>query len=59
MCNPSICNCESNKACKIGEYFNIKNCSYERHFFGKLVLAFEDEVLYTTNALRDDKKSNV
>ena len=50
MCNPSICNCEYNKACKIGEYFNIKNCSYERHFFGKLVVAFEDAVLYTTDA---------
>ena len=42
--NPSACDCECNKACKFGEYSDIKNCSYEKRLFGKLVLASEDEV---------------
>ena len=42
--NPSACDCECNKACKFGEYSDIKNCSYEKRLFGKLVLACEDEV---------------
>ena len=25
MCNHSTCNCECNKACKIDEYYDIKN----------------------------------
>ena len=37
--NPSRCDCEYNKACKIGEYLDIKNCLCKKRFFGKLVLA--------------------
>ena len=36
---PSRCDCEYNKACKIGEYLDIKNCLCKKRFFGKLVLA--------------------
>ena len=37
MWNSSICDCECNKACKIGEYLDIKNCLCKKRFFGKLV----------------------
>ena len=32
MWNPSMCDCECNKACKIDEYLDIKNCSYKKMF---------------------------
>ena len=38
--NPSACECEYNKACKIGEYLHIEN-----HI---LVLTCKDEILNTT-----------
>ena len=56
MWNPSTCDCECNKACKIDEYLNIKNCSCEKRLFGKLVLACEDEKLNTAETSFDDKK---
>ena len=43
--NCSTYDCERNKACKIGEYLDVKNYSCKRRFFGKLVLASEDELL--------------
>ena len=45
---PSTCDCLSNKPCKIDKYLDIKNCLCETHPFDKLVLAYEDEILYTT-----------
>ena len=30
MCNPSTCDYECNKACKIDEYVHTKNCSCEK-----------------------------
>ena len=48
MWNFSTCNCECNKVRKIGEYLDIKNCSYKKRLSGKLVLACEDEILNTT-----------
>ena len=56
MWNPSTCNCEDNKACKIKEYLEIKNCSCKKRLFGKLVLAFEDEILNTTETSLVNKK---
>ena len=56
MWNPSTCNCECNKASKIDEYLNTKNVSREKHLFGKLVLACEDEILNTTEKSLADKK---
>ena len=32
MMNLSTCNCECDKACKIGEYLDIKNCSCKKIF---------------------------
>ena len=46
MCSPSTCICECNKACKIDEYLDIKNCSSEK--LGKLVLTCEDEIFNIT-----------
>ena len=37
MWNPSTCDCECNKACKIYEYLDIKNCSCKKCLIGKLV----------------------
>ena len=51
-----MCDSESNKACKIEEYLDTKNCSYEKLLFGKLVLACEDEILNTIETSLDDKK---
>ena len=39
------------KASKIDEYLDIKNCSREKCLFDKLMLAFEDEILNTTETL--------
>ena len=50
MSNPSMCDCECNKACKIDNYLDAKSCSWEKHLITKLVSACEDEVLNTTEA---------
>ena len=49
MRNPSTCYCACNKAWKIDEYLEIKNCFCKKRLFGKLVLN-------TTETSRDDKK---
>ena len=54
MWNPSTCDCECTKACKIDEYLDIKNWSCAKRLIGKLVLEFEYEILNTTEAF--DKK---
>ena len=56
MWNPRKCDCEWNKACKIDEYLDIKNCSCEKRLIGKLVLACEGEISNTTETSLDDKK---
>ena len=56
MWNSSKCDCQCNKACKIDEYLDIKNCSCGKGLIGKLVLKCEDEVLNTTETLPNDKK---
>ena len=48
---------EFNKACKLDEYLDIKNCSCKKCLIGKLVLACEDEILVTTETSYDDKKA--
>ena len=50
MRNPSTCDCEHNKPCKIDEYLNIKNCPCKKRPTGKLVLGYEDEILNTTES---------
>ena len=47
---------QSNKACKIDEYLDIRNCSCEKRLFSKLALACEDEILNTNETSFDDKK---
>ena len=59
MLNPSACDWECNKACKIDEYLDVKNCSCEKRLIGKFVLECEDEILNTTKTLLNDKKSNI
>ena len=59
MWNSSTYDCKCNKACKIDEYLDIRNCSCEKCLIGKLVLEFEDEILNTTETSLDDKESNM
>ena len=56
MWNPVTCHCECNKACKIDEYLDIKNCSSKKPLSSKLVLLCEDEILNTTETSLVDKK---
>ena len=56
MWNPSACDCECKKACKIDEYRDIRNSSCEKCLIGKLVLECEDEMLNTIETSLDDKK---
>ena len=51
MWNPSTCDCECNKAYKIDEYLDIKNCSCKKSLIVKLVLECEDEILSATRTL--------
>ena len=49
MWNPSNCDYECNKACKIDEYLDIESCPCKKRLFGKLlVFACLDEILNTT-----------
>ena len=52
--NPSTCDCECNKACKIDEHLDTKNNI--KRLIGKLVLRCEDKILNTTETSPDDKK---
>ena len=55
MWNPGTCDCECNKVCKVDQYLHMKNCSWEK-CIGKLVLAYEDKILNTTETSLFDKK---
>ena len=43
-----MCDYECNKACKIDEYLDTKNCSCKKRLIGKLLLECKDEILNTT-----------
>ena len=51
MQNPS-----TSETCKIQEYLDIVNCLCEKRLFGKLALAFEDEILNKSETSLVDKK---
>ena len=42
--NPSTCGFGCNKTCTIGEYLDIKHFLCKKRLYGKLVLAYEDEI---------------
>ena len=56
MWNHSTHDCECNKACKIDQYLDIKNCSCKKHLIGNLVLEYGDKILSTTETLLNNKK---
>ena len=56
MWNGNRCNRECNKACNSDDYLNIKNFSYKKHLFDKLVLGCEDEIVNTCETSVIDKK---
>ena len=35
--NPSICECECDKSCDIGEYLDYSNCKCRKKLFDKLI----------------------
>ena len=53
MWNPSMCDCDCHKACKIDEYLDITKTLCKKRLFG------EGEILNTTETLLNDKKSNM
>ena len=55
MRNPSTCDCECKKACKIDEYLDTKNFSCGNFLLGKLALQCEDDILNTTKTSLHDK----
>ena len=56
MWNPSACDCECNKACKIDKCLDIKSYSCKKRLNGKLVFGCENEILNTTKTSLDNKK---
>ena len=56
MWNSSTCDCKCNKACKIDEYLDTKNCSRKERLFGKLLSACKDEILNKTKTSVNHKK---
>ena len=56
MWNPSTCDWECNKACKIDKYLDNKSCLWGKCLIGKLKLPYEDEILNTTETSLNDKK---
>ena len=56
MQSHSMCDCECNKACKIDEYLDIKNCLSKKRLFGKLALVCQNEIINTTESSFDNKQ---
>ena len=48
--------CKWNKACRIDEHVDVKNCSCKKFPVGKLVLECGDKILNTTETLINDRK---
>ena len=43
--NPSICECECDKACNIGQYLDYKNCNYREELIDKLVVECSEDII--------------
>ena len=56
MWNPSMSYCEWNKACRIDEHVDVKNCFCKTFSVDKLVLECGDKILNTTEILINDRK---
>ena len=59
MWNQHKCDCVCNKAHKIDQSLDIKNCSCKKRLFGTLALACEDETLNTTETHLMIKRCNM
>ena len=58
MWNPSACDCERNKTCKIYKYLDIKNCLCKKSLILILVLEGEDKISNATEMSLDDKRKH-
>ena len=56
MWSTSTCHCECNKAGKIDEFLDIKNCSREKRLIVRFVLACVDEILNKPGTSLNDEK---
>ena len=56
ICGILLRECECNKAHKITDYLDIKNCLCQKRLFGKLVLVCEDEMCSTSENSFDGEK---
>ena len=54
MQSHSMCDCECNRACKIDEYLDIKNCLSKKRLFGKLALVCQNGIINTTESSFDN-----
>ena len=54
---PSMCDCECNKACKVNQYLDIKQCSCKKLLTEKLMLEREDEISNTIETSLNNKRS--
>lgn len=48
MWNAMACDCEYDKACRIGEYLDINNCTCKKCIFDKFVLTSEEKIVNTS-----------
>ena len=61
--DPSICECEREKSCNVGEYLDYECCKCRKKLIDKLLLECEDEILNTvplntTNTISITDKNN-
>ena len=44
MSNPSLCACECDKSCDVGEYFDCIICKYRERLIDKLVEKCDEDI---------------
>ena len=52
MWNTSTCDCQCDKACKVGEYLASKNCPYKKNIFNKFVMPCEYDIKYNRGEIK-------
>ena len=54
-----MCECKCDKLGDVGEYLDCVNCICRKRLIDRLILGREAEILIATEALFDDKKSDM
>ena len=58
MWNPSICECQCDKWCKPGQYFDHKNCACKNKLIGRLIGEFTSVINGTMINNKDSGNNN-